>query len=70
MCFLGFERTDTAPIVISSNIGLHDLLVDLWYVYETQLFVHLVKHVAKKVTSVLLFIIRVVIPQERFKNEL
>ena len=69
LCFLCFKCTDTAPIVLSSNVGVHDLLVDLWHVYETQLFVHLVKHVTKKVTCILLLVIGVVIPQERLKDE-
>ena len=70
LCFLRLEGTDAAPIVICLDVSLHDFLIHLWNVNQTQLLVHLIEHVAEEVTSVLLLIIGVVIPQEWLKNEL
>ena len=33
-----------------------------------EFFVHLIKHVAKEITSVLLLVIRVIIPQKRLED--
>ena len=61
---LGFFRLEcphVAPLIFCSYVRQHHLLILLWHVYASQLFVQLIEQIAKEIASILLLIIWVVL---------
>ena len=61
LSLLCLESPHVAPFIFSPDVRQHHLLILLWHVHASQLFMQLIEQVAKEIASILLLIIWVVL---------